>query len=77
MLECERILRQLYQFLDRELSESEIAQVKQHLDRCPPCHDHVRLEASVRRLVRTTCAGDLAPAHLRGFIREKLRGASF
>jgi mycothiol system anti-sigma-R factor len=48
---CEEIARQLYQYIDRELSPDEQRQVQQHLDDCPPCQKWFRLEVDVLRLV--------------------------
>lgn len=74
MLNCLQTLKQLHRYLDRDLTDDEIADVKRHLAACPPCHHHVRFEEGVRRLVRTRCSGDSAPAHLRDRLLEKLRG---
>lgn len=70
MGECIDILVQLYRYLDRDLSETEVNEVKQHVSDCPPCGDHVRFEEGLRRLVRAKACGDCAPPHLRAAILE-------
>ena len=66
-------MMRLYRYLDRELSDAEVAEVKGHLAACPPCGRHLRFEADLRRLVRTKASGDCAPQHLRNLIRETWR----
>lgn len=75
MLDCIQTLMRLHRFLDRDLTDDEVAEVKRHLDACPPCHHHVRFEESVRRLVHNKCSGEGAPGHLRAFVADQIRQA--
>src|SRR4051812_31369685 len=43
---CERVLERLSPFLDRELPDPEVCEIRDHLAGCPPCH------GAHRRLVR-------------------------
>lgn len=64
MLDCEAVMTRLYYFLDRELSSEELAEVRAHLDACPPCRERFTFEANVLRLV-SRCARQLsAPPEL-------------
>lgn len=76
MLDCRQTLRRLHRYLDRDLTDDEVAEVKKHLANCPPCGRHVRLEESIRRLVRAKAACDCAPDHLRASIVEAWRRVS-
>ena len=64
MSNCDETLRVLYEFLDRELSPDELAEVQRHLDACPPCKDRFMFEADVLRLVRRSCREVSAPPQL-------------
>ena len=69
---CEEAYQQIYEYLDRELSEGELATVRQHLDDCPPCAHHFHFEGTIVRYVhdqgaRETCPAAAAKAILSGF----------
>jgi mycothiol system anti-sigma-R factor len=53
-------IERLYPYLDRELTEDELGEVQDHLNRCPPCAKHFDYEAGVLRFVgdagRSVCA---------------------
>ena len=70
MLNCVQTMIKLSRYLDRELTDDEIVEVKRHLAACPPCGRHLRFEEDVRRLVRMKATGDCAPARLRSLIVE-------
>jgi mycothiol system anti-sigma-R factor len=75
VLDCIQTLMRLHRYLDRDLTDDEVDDVKRHLEDCPPCHHHVRFEESVRRLVRIKCTGEGAPGHLRALIANQIRQA--
>ena len=75
MLDCIQTLMRLHRYLDRDLTDEEVAEVKRHLDACPPCLHHVHFEDEIRRLVRTKCTGDGAPQRLRVLITDQIRQA--
>lgn len=72
-MNCGECVRALEAYVDRELDEREIAEVRQHLEFCPPCEDRFRFEADLKRLVKVCCEQDTAPVEL----REKLRQILF
>lgn len=49
MFDCKACEERLYQFLDRELDPEEQREVREHLERCPPCVDRFRFEGNVLR----------------------------
>ncbi len=63
MMSCTDTRKLLQPYLDRELSEEEIAAVRGHLSRCGSCGDCYRFEADLRRLIRF-CADEPAPPNL-------------
>jgi mycothiol system anti-sigma-R factor len=74
-MNCTEVVILLEQYVDRELSGEEIAEVQRHLDACPPCLALYRFEASVRRLVRRAC-NESAPASLKERILSQRSAAS-
>jgi len=72
-MNCLETIDRLSTFLDRELSEAEVREVQQHLDRCPPCVQLFRFEDGVRRLVKRCCEADHAPAAFRERLDRALR----
>jgi mycothiol system anti-sigma-R factor len=62
---CNDCLKRLDSYVDRELSDQELEEVKDHLQRCPPCDDYFQLEVGLKRLVKVCCGQGQAPAHLR------------
>ncbi len=71
-MNCGDCINQLDAYVDRELSDAELATVREHLDSCPPCEDTFQLRSDVKRLVRTCCGQEAAPSELRQKLREIL-----
>lgn len=65
MINCGDCERALNPYLDRELSEEDVAQVREHLDACSGCLHRYAFEESLRRLVRVRCQEQAAPESLR------------
>lgn len=72
MITCGDCLRALHPYVDRELSDEDVAQVKLHLEACGPCLHLFAFEASLRRLVRVACREQTAPEGLRSRVLAKL-----
>lgn len=72
-MDCADCVEQLDQYADRELNDREVAEVRRHLDECPPCEGRYQFQAGLRRLVKVCCDQGEAPAEL----REKLRAILF
>lgn len=68
MKDCNEVARELHAYLDRELVPGEVAQVGEHLRRCPDCFELVRFESGVLKLIKRDCGAERAPDCL----REKL-----
>jgi len=71
-MRCSDCLQRLDGFVDRELTDDEVEEVKRHLGHCPPCEERYRLEVQVKRLVKVCCDKGGAPPHLRAKLREIL-----
>ena len=72
-MNCDDCLQKLDQYVDRELSDGEVAELQAHLADCPPCEDRYRFQADLKRLVKVCCDQGEAPVEL----REKLRQILF
>ncbi|HYM51366.1 MAG TPA: mycothiol system anti-sigma-R factor [Candidatus Limnocylindrales bacterium] len=68
--DCDSTMDRLSLYLDRELSEPEMRQVRVHLDDCPPCGKIFDFQAELKRLVRKECCTDDAPTRLREWVRK-------
>jgi anti-sigma factor (TIGR02949 family) len=55
---CEELLQP---FLDRELTDAELALAEEHLDRCTYCRARYRFEEHLRRYVRMAAAEPMPP----------------
>jgi anti-sigma factor RsiW len=58
---CEACEELLQPFLDRVLSEDEVAEAQSHLDECPACAARYRFEGSLRTFVRRVAIEPMAP----------------
>jgi mycothiol system anti-sigma-R factor len=67
-MNCDGCLEKLGRYVDRELTDQELAEVRSHLERCPPCEERYQLQAGLKRLVKLCCDQGTAPPQL----REKL-----
>lgn len=64
---CGGVERRLHEYLDRELNDAEVEQVRRHLHDCPPCLDKFALQEHLKRLVKVNCQHS-APERLRNFV---------
>jgi mycothiol system anti-sigma-R factor len=72
-VDCDDCFERLYAFLDRELGEDEIVQVRKHLARCGHCEEHFIFERRFLEQIRDCCTSDIAPLALRERIVVRLR----
>ena len=70
--DCEKCEQLLQGYLDRDLTDSEVAVAEGHLNRCDYCKRRYRFEAHLRRYIRTS-ASERMPAGLMAKLAE-LRG---
>jgi len=63
--DCSDVLDQMYTYLDGELGEPDLHLVREHLEECAPCMSEHDVDLVVKKLIRRSCGGDLAPDELR------------
>lgn len=68
---CTAALRQLWSYLDKELTPDDEDELRDHLAGCPPCLAEYSIDVVLKDLVRRSCHEE-APAGLRVRIRETL-----
>ena len=73
--DCSSVLEQVYEYIDHEMADDDLATVKQHLDECSPCLAEYGLEQAVKALVHRCCSSEVAPEELRAKVLSKIRKA--
>jgi mycothiol system anti-sigma-R factor len=54
-VDCNEAVRQLYHYLDGELTDERRQQIAVHLDRCGPCAGATDFEAELRVVIASRC----------------------
>jgi mycothiol system anti-sigma-R factor len=70
--DCVAALERLEFFIDHELPNADLQQIKQHLDDCGPCLEIADLERAVKALVARSCT-EHAPETLRQRVLVRIR----
>ena len=70
--DCVEALERLEFFVDQELAEADLEQIKQHLHDCAPCLEMADLERAVKALVARSCT-EHAPETLRQRVLVRIR----
>ena len=71
-IDCAEVVRDLYFFLDGEITESVRQRIKVHLDDCSPCLEAFDFEAELRQMISLRCREE-PPAELRARITSVLQ----
>jgi mycothiol system anti-sigma-R factor len=58
---CEKCEEAMQPYLDRVLSDAEVAEAEEHLAGCSHCARRYRFEESLRRFVRKCCDEPMSP----------------
>lgn len=69
--DCDEVLRELYTFVDGELTIESRARIEHHLDDCLPCFEAYDFEAELRIVISQRCR-DSVPDQLRDRIARVL-----
>ncbi len=70
---CEETVRRLNDFLDRELQESEMAIVREHLNSCEVCANGFEFNGSVLHAIKAILDDASLPDGLKGRVFARLR----
>ena len=70
--ECTEFIERIVYFLDNELAEDDVVEVRLHLDGCGPCHELYDVQRAIKTLVARSCA-EHAPEELKARVLYSLR----
>ncbi|MGI8646109.1 MAG: mycothiol system anti-sigma-R factor [Nocardioides sp.] len=70
--ECTAFIERIVYFLDNELAEDDVVEVRLHLDGCGPCHELYDVQRAIKTLVARSCA-ERAPDDLKAKVLVRLR----
>ncbi|MCZ8206371.1 zf-HC2 domain-containing protein [Gemmatimonas sp.] len=71
MLDCEAVMRQLWDYLDQQLTPDTMRAIHAHLDDCQQCRPHAEFRRAFERVV----AGAREDAGDTDALRERIRQA--
>ena len=64
MTDCNETLRELETFLDGELTEEALANIRAHLEDCPDCYQAFDFQAELKAVIAAKCHRDEMPPEL-------------
>jgi anti-sigma factor (TIGR02949 family) len=70
--DCSEVLNHLYEFLDREMPDSDCSKFEVHFEECSPCLEKYGLEQAVKKLVKRCCGHDDVPTGLRAKVMGRI-----
>lgn len=76
-LHCEEVLRQLWDYLDHELSPELMTAMSSHLAECTRCFPHYHFERAFARALRELQSGHHHPTALRARLQAILEWAGY
>lgn len=68
---CNEALAEIFLLLDRECSPERDAELRRHIEDCPPCLEEYGIDEQLKQLLARKCGGDHAPDEL----KQKLRAS--
>jgi len=72
-MNCMETVARLHLYIDRELSDEEVAIVQQHLKDCPSCECRFHFDMGLKRLMHEKCTMEKAPDNLRATVMRLAR----
>jgi mycothiol system anti-sigma-R factor len=70
--DCREVLDKVYAYLDGELTEVDVVEIRVHLDDCSPCLKEYDLDKAIKALVAKHCGCDPIPADLRSKVLARI-----
>ncbi len=77
MLDCNAVMRQLWDFLDEELTSDRMHAIREHLALCRPCQSHMDFEQAFLNALAEARRAEPVPNTLRARVVEALRREGF
>ena len=76
-INCTRALQQLWDFLDQELTDEQVAAVQRHLESCSSCFPHKEWAERFLAALHSLRDEQLMPPELKARVIEQLRLAGY
>ncbi|MEX2182652.1 MAG: zf-HC2 domain-containing protein [Gemmatimonadaceae bacterium] len=76
-IDCDTVMRQLWDYLDGELTADRAAAIRQHVEMCSRCKPQTDFEAAFLEAVKRTRREHPQPERLRGALLEALAKQGF
>ncbi|WP_020670533.1 mycothiol system anti-sigma-R factor [Amycolatopsis nigrescens] len=70
---CDDALAEIYLLLDKECSPEHEAELRKHIEDCPPCLEEYGIDEQLKQLLARKCGGEHAPADLKSRLRASIR----
>ncbi len=72
MLDCESVMRQLWDYLDGELTPQRMTEIRLHIEVCQQCYPHFQFERSFLDAISARRRTHSDPERLRAMLRKAL-----
>jgi anti-sigma factor (TIGR02949 family) len=72
-IDCEQALKQIFEFIDHELSDRELVLLEQHLHTCKSCFSRMEFERILKQKIGALASG-VPTATLDARVRKLLAG---
>ncbi|HUF26507.1 MAG TPA: zf-HC2 domain-containing protein [Gemmatimonadaceae bacterium] len=76
-VDCVSALKELWDFLDGELTPDRLEAIRQHIDICSSCFPHYDFEKTFLEAIAATRPGCSAPDRLKARVEAALREAGY
>ncbi|HKS44779.1 MAG TPA: mycothiol system anti-sigma-R factor [Amycolatopsis sp.] len=70
---CQDALAEIFLLLDRECSPERDAELRRHIEECPPCLEEYGIDEFLKSLLARKCGGDHAPDELKRKLHASIR----
>ncbi|WP_197318542.1 mycothiol system anti-sigma-R factor [Saccharomonospora sp. NB11] len=70
---CDDALAEIYLLLDKECTPERDAQLRRHIEDCPPCLEEYGIDEQIKQLLARKCGGEHAPAELKNRLKASIR----
>lgn len=71
--DCDEVLAEVYLLLDKECTRTHAAELRKHIDDCPPCLEEYGISEQLKQLLARKCGGEHAPDQLKARLRATIR----
>ncbi|EID55288.1 mycothiol system anti-sigma-R factor [Saccharomonospora xinjiangensis] len=72
-VDCDEALAEIYLLLDKECTPERDAELRRHIEECPPCLEEYGIDEQIKQLLARKCGGELAPAELKSRLKASIR----